>query len=153
MVDISIETPAKTEQRLRQVIQQSTLEVLDGHYVFDEFPLKDFADRADEHALALVRDNEVWSQLVAAESASQQSDQAPELFKIFLFHFDKGGDNSGFVGWLATHLKRKLGTGVIVICGNNSQRSGVFDYYGCPASLGAEVIQAVRKLMTGELGK
>jgi hypothetical protein len=26
-------------------------------------------------------------------------------------------DNSGFVGWLASHLKAAIGTGVLVVCG------------------------------------
>ena len=45
-----------------------------------------------------------------------------------MFHFPAGVDNSGFVGWLASHLKVVLGTGVLVVCGFNSQRGGVFDY-------------------------
>ncbi len=43
--------------------------------------------------------------------------------------------NSGFVGWLACWLKRELGTGVVVVCGQNSRRGGVYDYWGCPAHL------------------
>jgi hypothetical protein len=66
------------------------------------------AIKAKQDALAIVRDNEVWSQLIYSGDASK------ELFKFFSFHFDGCSDNNGFVGWLASHLKAKLGTGVFV---------------------------------------
>ena len=33
---------------------------------------------------------------------------------------------------LASRLKRQLGTGVLVVCGHNSKRGGVLDYWACP---------------------
>ena len=63
-----------------------------------------------------MRDDKVWSQLVPC------ADQERELYTVFRFHFPNGLDNSGFVGWLASHLKARLGTGVFVICGQNSAR-------------------------------
>ena len=74
---------------------------------------------------------------------------ADERFALFSFHFPPGLDNSGFVGWLATHLKRRLGTGVFVICGQNSDRGGIYDYWGCPAQLRVAAEQALRDLRTG----
>jgi len=65
---------------------------------------------------------------------------------IFGFHFTPGLDNSGFVGWLAAHLKARLGTGVLVVCGQNSQRGGIFDYWGAPLSVSAKVIAEIRRL-------
>ncbi len=68
---------------------------------------------------------------------------------MFCFHFPDGLDNSGFVGWLATHLKETLGTSVFVICGQNSDRGGIFDYWACPLNLGDEVAgMIVEKLVT-----
>jgi hypothetical protein len=82
-----------------------------------------------EGTLAFVRDGEVWS--VLKPSASDWE----EKVTVFSFHFPEGVDNSGFVGWLATHLKRLLGTGVFVICGQNSRRGGIFDYWGIPLQM------------------
>ena len=111
-----------------------------ARYAFDEFPADDFASAAREDALALVRDNEVWSQLVPS------SESSGEIFAVFSFHFDDCTDNSGFVGWLATHLKTKLGTGVFVTCGQNANRGGIFDYWGCPMELAEEVIREINEL-------
>ena len=52
-------------------------------------------------------------------------------------------DNSGYVGWLATAVKQRLGSGVFVICGDNPRRGGIFDYLGYPL----EVADAVRALI------
>lgn len=141
MVQISQETPEQTEQRLLRVIAKSDFKVYGGSYAFEEFSLDDFDSAARQDALALVRDNEVWSQLVSSSDASR------ELFKVFSFHFDDCADNSGFVGWLAGHLKTELGTGVFVVCGQNTNRGGVFDYWGCPIELAEEVVNAVNKLI------
>ena len=141
MVQISHENPQQIEQRILQVLAQADLKIYDGSYGFEEFALNDFAIKANPEALALVRDNEVWSQLVYSEDSSK------ELFKVFSFHFDGCIDNSGFVGWLASHLKTKLGTGVFVTCGQNINRGGIFDYWGCPIELANEVIAEIQQLI------
>ena len=141
MVDISYETPTQTENRLLQVIAQSEFKIFSGSYAFEEFALDDFSTLARQDALALVRDNEVWSQLISCHDSTQ------ELFKIFSFHFDDCADNSGFVGWLASHLKAKLGTGAFVTCGQNLERGGIFDYWGCPLEIADEVISEIKRLI------
>lgn len=141
MVQISKETPEQTEKRLRAVISETDFKVYPGSYSFEEFPLSDFRDKANQDALCLVRDDEVWSQLVPATEPSK------ELFKIFSFHFDGCSDNSGFIGWLANHLKRELGTGLFVVCGQNTNRDGIFDYWGCPLELGDQAVEEVHKLI------
>lgn len=143
MVQISHETPEQTDARLRRVIAATGFRIQGGPYVFEEFPLADFPVRARADALALVRDDEVWSQLVRSD------DPDAELFFVFSFHFEGVSDNSGFVGWLANHLKRALGTGVFVTCGQNSGRGGIFDYWGCPMALGDQAVSVVRELMRG----
>ncbi|HVH30907.1 MAG TPA: DUF6196 family protein, partial [bacterium] len=62
-------------------------------------------------------------------------------------------DASGFVAWLATHLKRTVGTGVIVICGRDQRgevlhpaSQGVFDYWACPAQFGDRVMAEIASL-------
>lgn len=141
MVAVSIESPAQTEARLRQVIGAVDLRVYEELYGFEEFPLQSFFERLQHSALALVRDGEVWSQLVPDAGQFAQS------FTVFCFHFPPELDNSGFVGWLATHLKIRFGTGVFVVCGQNSRRGGIFDYWACPAELGGEVVAEVRALI------
>lgn len=138
---ISRETPEQTENRLLKVIANAEFTVLEGAYAFDEFSTADLPYRIKADALALVRDDEMWSQLVPSQDTSK------ELFFIFNFHFLEGLDNSGFVGWLATYLKENLGTGVFVICGQNSNRGGIFDYWGCPFQLGDEARLAVENLI------
>lgn len=141
MVSISKETSKQTAQRLKKVIQEAKLTIYPNAYIFEEFALNEFCLRANEKALALVRDDKVWSQLI------EQNNSNAERFAIWRFHFPEGADNSGFVGWLAMHLKTQFGTGVFVVCGQNSADGGIFDYWGCPWSLRDEVINAVQQLV------
>lgn len=140
MVDVSHETGEQTEARLRRVLALADFSVLDEPFFFSEFALHEFPEMVSPNALALVRDDAVWSQLVPADGDNG------EKFKIFRFHFPAGIDNSGFVGWLATHLKRRFGTGVFVICGQNSRRGGIFDYWGCPIELADEVVAEINRV-------
>ncbi len=143
MVSISLETPDQIDARLRQVIRESRLKVWNQPYAFEEFPLQDFPAMASPAALALVRDDAVWSQLVPGTTRST------EAFAVWRFHFPAGADNSGFVGWLASHLKARFGTGVFVTCGSNTQDGGIFDYWGCPWALRDTVLTEVRALAIG----
>jgi hypothetical protein len=143
MVDISDETPAQTEARLFKVIKTARLMTYPDSYAFLEFPLSEFPRSARADALAFVRDDEVWSQLVPC------SDGSESLFGLFRFHFPPNADNSGFVGWLATHLKRKFGTGVFVTCGQNRADGGIFDYWGVPVTLQEQVLSEVKRLVHG----
>jgi uncharacterized protein DUF6196 len=150
---ISQETSEQTENRLKEVIHQAGLKIHDGVYYFEEFPLQEYI--FDRNALAVVRDEEVWSQLVEAPDsyeaseismAADASDKDKELFKVFSFHFKDGFDNSGFVGWLASTIKKRIGTGVFVICGQNTNRGGIFDYWGCPYEVKDQVIELINEL-------
>jgi len=138
---ISSETPRETEQRLLNVIASARVKVYDGAYAFEEFEAAEFRQKVNQNALAIVHDDITWSQLLPCTGSPN------ETFKIFSFHFKEGLDNSGFVGWLATRLKQKLGTGVFVVCGQNSSDGGIFDYWGCPYEVGEEVIEEIRSLM------
>lgn len=145
MVDISYETPAETAERLKRIIVGATLVIYDQPYVFDEFAPEAFKTRSNPDALALVRDDEVWSQLVPA------GPDADEPFALWRYHFPKDVDNSGFVGWFATHLKSEFGTGVFVVCGQNSRAGGIFDYWGCPWCLHDAVFAHLLDLSAGTL--
>jgi hypothetical protein len=122
------------------VIRGARARFYDGAWCFQEFPLPQFPERANHQALALVRDDHIWSQLVPHAGEG-------EAFALFRFHFLAGADNSGFVGWLASLLKQELGTGVFVTCGSNSLYGGIFDYWGIPVTLREHGFSFVRKLL------
>lgn len=145
MVDISTETPEQTEARLRRVVAAAQYEELPGLWTFHESPLAD-PPAVDPAVLAIVRDEDTWSALRPATATAADT----ELFGVCSFHFPPGLDNSGFVGWLATLLKRELGSGVFVVCGSNSRRGGIHDYWGYPAALRAEVAGLIGRLRSAE---
>lgn len=140
---VSRETPEETAARLRGVLAACEWRVLEGAFDFREWPCDRFPAERAVDALAFVRDEEVWSVLGPAEA------NAPEPLLVFSFHFAAGVDNSGFVGWLAGHLKTSLGTGVLVVCGQNSNRGGIFDYWGVPLEVGAAAVAEVERLRGG----
>lgn len=137
---ISRETSDQTHERLLRVIASARLRIYDEPYCFIETPRSKERLMPHPQAVALVGDEEVWSQLVPATPESS------EPFRLFRFHFVEGQDNSGFVGWLASYLKQRVGTGVFIICGQNTARSGIFDYWGCPLDVADEVLSAVNAL-------
>lgn len=143
-VYISTETPEQTDRRLANVISTARLVVFSDPYVFEEFSNEDFSRRVRSDALAVIRDGSKWSQLIPCDAHDPR-----ELFKVFSFHFEPDADNSGFVGWLASRLKARLGTGVFVVCGQNSADGGIFDYWGCPIQLGEKVVHEVASLVRG----
>jgi hypothetical protein len=142
---ISQETPIQMQARLRKVIAEAKLLVYDQPFVFEEVSVERFPSHHIGDALAFVRDSHVWSVLVP------QRQQQQEAFSLFSFHFPPNLDNSGFVGWLASHLKASVGTGVFVVCGQNSTRGGIFDYWGAPLSVADQVLNEV-KLLRGQQG-
>jgi uncharacterized protein DUF6196 len=140
---VSQETPEQTDARLRRVIASAELTWHEGAFAFYEFPVKDFPIEEARRGLAFVRDQDVWSVLRPA------GPDAAETFGLFSFHFRDGLDNSGFVGWLASTLKRELGTGVFVVCGQNSRCGGIFDYWGVPLALRSAAIELLNLLRKG----
>jgi hypothetical protein len=132
---ISHESTDQTQARLQRVLAQAEMVILPDPYAFIEVSASRFPAELVTRALAFVRDEDVWSALVPSSSPGD------ERFVVFGFHFTPGLDNSGFVGWLATHLKSSTGSGVMVICGQNTNRGGIFDYWGAPLSV-ADVITA-----------
>ena len=136
---VSHESTDQARARLLGVLGRAELQILEGTYAFAEhrstaIPLP------MERALALVRDDDMWSVLQPASAGHG------ERLRVFVFHFPAGIDNSGFIGWLAGHLKAVLGTGVLVICGSNGRRGGIFDYWCVPERIGEEALAEVRRL-------
>ena len=137
---ISHETPSQTNTRLGQVIACAEFVVYDQPYTLIETDVGSFPKELLTTALAFVRDENVWSALIPSDKTEH------EKFVLFSFHFAANLDNSGFVGWLASHIKATVGTGVLVVCGQNSQRGGVFDYWGAPLSVASQVVAEIRNL-------
>ncbi len=144
-MDVSQETSAETDARLQRVIASVDLEILPGDWYYEEIGHTNFEARISGDAIALVRDSDGWSQLRPVSRTANQ--HIPEqVFCVWSFHFPAGVDNSGFVGWLASHIKHLTGSGVIVVCGTNSRRGGIYDYWGCPGVVRDEVLAAVHDL-------
>jgi hypothetical protein len=120
---------------MRRVIASAEVKVEPGTWRWDEALRTEPSD-----GLAAVRDGDVESRLVPTESDDDQA------LAVLSFHFDPHVDNSGFVGWLATELKQTVGTGVVVVCGSNAGRGGIFDYWCVPARLTDEVLAVVERL-------
>src|ERR1700738_4859996 len=97
---VSQETVEQTRRRLLKVIAAAEVRFFEGTYCFRESPVAS--------GLGNDPDDDVWSRLVPLPSGDPQA----EAFCLISFHFESGLDNSGFVGWLASHLKQALGTGV-----------------------------------------
>src|SRR5687768_10640668 len=132
MVSISQERPVESERRLRAVLRTAQLAHLPGAWCF-----QCIAGDPPVGAIATVRDIDGWCALVPVTADSG------ERFGLTMSTFAPHVDNSGYVGWLATAVKQRLGSGVFVICGDNPRRGGIFDYLGYPL----EVADAVRALL------
>jgi hypothetical protein len=142
-MDVTPETSEQTDARLLRVMAQAKLTVFDEPYVFAHCSAEQFPTQWLASAKAFVRDEQVWSALMPASKAPQSQ----EHFKLLSFHFDAGVPNSGFVGWLASLLKRELGTGVFVVCGDNPQAGGIFDYWGVPWAVADQATALIENLM------
>jgi len=152
-MDITPETPEQAHQRLLRVMAHARVDVLPCDYTFAEFPAAQFpADLASSlasNALALVRDQAVWSALVPASAQTKEEDR----YTVVCFHFAPDIPNSGFVGWLASEFKRQLGTGVFVVCGHNSADGGVFDYWGIPNSVARQATCLIHTMQSRGQGQ
>lgn len=132
MVSISQERPVESQRRLRAVLRTTQLVHLPEAWCFQRI-----VGDPPEGAIATIRDVDGWCALVPA------TEDSGEQFGLTLSTFAPHIDNSGYVGWLATAVKQRLGSGVFVICGDNPRRGGIFDYLGYPL----EVADAVRNLI------
>lgn len=139
MVSISQERAVESERRLRAVLHAAKVEHLEGAWSF-----RRFNGGLPAGALATVKDADGWCALVPAPSRD-----AGEQFGLTMTTFDPGIENSGFVGWLATTIKRRLGSGVFVVCGDNPNRGGIFDYLGYPLEVADVVRELIDELRAG----
>lgn len=128
MVSISHERPVESERRLVGVLRAAKVVHLEGAWCF-----RRFGREAPAAARATVRDDDGWCALAPAAADSGQR------FGLTVTTFNEESENSGFVGWIATTVKRRLGTGVFVICGDNPTRGGIFDYLGYPIQIAGAV--------------
>jgi hypothetical protein len=137
---ISCESEQQTEKRLGEVLRSATVTWFDGTYGFETIGGPDSLGEHLPEALALVRDGEVWSMLTRAQAG------ASEPVRLFSVHFPDALDNSGFVGWLATHVKRATGSGLFVVCGQNPAKGGIYDYWGIPVVAAGAVEDLIGRL-------
>lgn len=135
-MDVTPENPEQTAARLRQVMAHARAVCMAGDYTFTEYPLHEFPAHELSNAVAFVRDEGSWSALLPATPDTAEADR----YLLVGFHFAPNIANSGFVGWLATQFKQHLGTGVFVVCGQNSRDGGVYDYWGIPRSVAVQAL-------------
>jgi hypothetical protein len=128
MVSISHERSVESERRLRRVLRAATVDHLDGEWTYRRFD-----GATPRGALATISDSDGWCALVPASAKTS------ERYRITSFTFSAAIENSGFVGWVAMTIKRRLGSGVFVVCGDNPARGGVFDHLGYPVEIAEEV--------------
>ena len=131
---VSHESAAATEERLLSVARRAEVSHLDGGWRFEA------ADGLRDDAIAMVRDADGWCALVPAV------DDADDVAAISLITFPVDVDNSGWVGWLASLLKQELGTGVFIVCGDNPERGGIYDYLGYPLAMANSVRATLGRL-------
>lgn len=141
-MDIIPESCVQTERRLRAVLRASSLSMLPGRWHYEQLAHGAFPSCARPDALALVQNGHGWSQLVPLEDDSESN----EPLVMWTLHFQADAPNSGFVGWLATAIKERTGAGVIVVCGYDVERGGVYDHWGCPAGVAEQVFELLDEL-------
>lgn len=135
MVFVSQESNEQTNQRLQSVLRVAELKIFEEPYAYIEKTDTTGQIKIDPKAIAFIRDEDSVCQLLPIIDPGLH-----ESFFIICFHFPEKLDNSGFVGWLASRFKQQLGTGVFVICGQNSSRGGVYDYFGIPEALRSDAL-------------
>jgi hypothetical protein len=141
-VNISHETAKQTDRRLRRVLALASQDIDPETRWFQELTISEFPAKVRDDAIAVVRDADVWSQLTPV----RPGDDPAEPIRVWTFHFPTGVDNSGFVGWLASHIKAATGSGVFVVCGQNSNAGGIYDHWGCPVAISERVLEAIGRL-------
>lgn len=143
MLYVSRETPEATAKRLASVLARSTVTWFPEPYRFEELP-SGSQRGIDDPAVAWLRNGTTCSRLVRTNPHAV--DQPYGLIQI---RFPEGVDNSGFVGWFVSHLKRALGIGVFIICGYDQKEGGIYDDTGFPWNVAESVrreLEALREL-------
>jgi hypothetical protein len=128
MLHVSHETRQGTALRLRNVLHRADLTHIGG-----DWALLPYGQVAPAGAIATILGEDGWSALMPAGV------DALERFGLTLIRFPTGMDNSGFLGWLATIIKRRVGCGVFAVCGNSPRWGGIFDYLGYPLAVAGDV--------------
>jgi hypothetical protein len=141
------ETARQAEARLLRVIAQARFDVLPDDYVWEPM---NAGEPPAATAIGCVRDGHAWHQFVAAPAGAPG-----RRYRVVSFHFGEQTDASGFVAWLAGQLKRRAGTGSVVICGKDRRDStelfrtcqGVFDYWCCSVDRGDRLVAVIQALI------
>jgi hypothetical protein len=137
---VSHELAVESERRLQAVHARARIVHLEGGWHFRRVE----GGGLPEEALALVRDEDGWSALLPAPADAQAS------LAVTRTTFAERPENSGYLGWLASLVKERTGSGVLVICGHNPARGGIFDYLGYPSEQAGEIRALIEELRTAD---
>ena len=143
MVHAEIETPSRTEARLRAVLRAAEVDILRALYAWEPLPDGSFPGGIKSEAVALTRDQDGWSQLVPATGTPRT-----ESWALFCFHFGPSARTDGFTDWFAGYLRRRVGSRVMVANGLNGREGGLYGYWGVPARQREQVIRELAILTT-----
>jgi hypothetical protein len=138
MTTVKIETNSKLIERLYYVLKQSEFVEFDELYYFKQF---EETPNLENNALSYIRNGNYWTGLIEAE------DDRTENYKIFCFKVNTTSNNSGFLGWMATEIKKKLGISIIVFCSHCPTTDKDILYIGCSSLYGNQVKNFIETLM------
>ena len=142
-MDRTRESALRAERRLLGVLRRARFEIRSGRWTFEEIG---GLDVARPEAIAVVRHHRTWSQLAPLPDDGC----AAEPLRVWTFEFPPEEPNSGFVGWLASRIKEETGAGVLVVCGYDSSRGGIYDHWGCREEDAPDVLALLVRLRGGE---
>ena len=141
VLGLDVETPSRTEARLRDALRSAEIRLLEPAYAWTL--VEDFPSQVSDEAVALAKDEDGWSQLVPAPGA-----RVAEGWALIRFRFGDGSNIDGLTDWLAAFLRRRV-TPRLMIASGLSQRTGrLYLYWGVPPALREQVMREIDILST-----
>ena len=128
VVCLEIETPARTEARLRGLLRSAQIEILNRSYSWEGIAQDAFPAAIRPEALALTRHGDGWSQLIPNGDPGR-----PDCWAVVAFHFAPRANTDGFTAWLASYLRRRVGPRVMIASGSNDRTGAAYLYWGVPS--------------------
>ena len=143
VVGLEVETPARTEARLRDVLRAAQIDILRHDYAWASLSREAFPAGISAEALALTQDGDGWNQLVPASGARRS-----DAWALVAFHFGPGANTDGFTDWLATCFRRRVGPKLMIASGFNERTGVSYLYWGVPARFREALAREIAILAT-----
>ncbi|MGZ8998439.1 MAG: DUF6196 family protein [Allosphingosinicella sp.] len=140
---MEIETPARTEARLRGVLRAADVEILKPSFAWEDIAREAFPAGINVDALALAQDGEGWSQLIPVADPHRA-----DTWALAGFHFSPRANTDGFTDWLASYLRRRVGPKVMIASGFNNRTGASYLYWGVPSHFREALVRELAILST-----